>query len=319
MSHDVVIAVDVGGTMIKCALADLEPSGAVTARHTERRPTHAERGPDAVVDRILDVAESLAERARADGLNPRAVGLAAPGIVDETRGVAAYSANIGWRDVPLRDLAADRLGLPAVLGHDVRTGGLAEARLGAGQGASQLLFVPIGTGIAGAHVVAGEVSTGAHGAACELGHIVVRPDGRRCGCGRRGCLEAEASAAAVASRYAERTGRQASAADVAREAVAGEPAAVAVWRQTVDALADGLLTAITLYDPELIVIGGGLAEAGEHLLHPLHAAIDARRTFEAPPVLAPAALGDQAGCLGAALLAAAATTNAAAASSGDNT
>ena len=309
MSDEVVIAVDVGGTMIKCALAHPDLSSVEAIRHTERHPTHAERGPEAVIGHILGIAEGLAVRARADGLVPRALGLAVPGIVDDAKGLAAYSANLGWRDVPLRQLAADRLGLPAALGHDVRAGGLAEAALGAGRGASQLLCVPIGTGIAGAHVVAGTVATGAHGAACELGHIVVRPAGRLCGCGRRGCLEAEASASAVANRYSELTGRQASAADVAREAAAGDPAAVDVWQHTVDALADGLLTAVTLYDPELIVIGGGLAEAGDDLLNPLRDAIDVRRSFEQLPALARAALGDQAGCLGAALLASAALTD----------
>ncbi len=299
---DVVIAIDVGGTAIKCALVDPDD---FSVRHAERHPSHAEHGPDSVVDHILDVASGLAERARDAGLTPRAVGLAVPGIVDDARGIAAYSANLGWRDVPLRDAAVQRLGLPAALGHDVRAGGMAEARLGAGRDVEQVLFVPVGTGIAGAHIVAGLPLTGAHGAACELGHVVVRPGGRRCGCGRRGCLEAEASAKAVATRYAEMTGETGTAAEVAARAQAGHEAAGEIWRDTVAALADGLLTAVTLYDPELIVLGGGLAEAGDHLLLPLTAALAERVTFEQTPVLVRAALGDQAGCLGAALLAAA--------------
>jgi glucokinase len=292
---DSLIAIDVGGTVIKCALV---AAGGFAIQHAERHPTRAERGPDAVVERILTIAEGLAARGPA-----AAAGIVVPGIVDDVRGVAAYSANLGWRDVPLTSLVRERIGLPAALGHDVRTGGLAEARLGAGRGVEQLLFVPIGTGIAGAHVVAGHPFAGAHGAACELGHIVVRRDGRPCGCGRRGCLEAEASARAVATRYADATGEPVSAAEVAARALAGEAAASAVWQATVDALADGLLTAITLYDPQLIVLGGGLAEAGDHLLKPLTEAIDARRTFEIVPDLVRAQLGDNAGCLGAALLA----------------
>ncbi|MGH3734627.1 MAG: ROK family protein, partial [Micromonosporaceae bacterium] len=197
---DVVIAIDVGGTVTKCALVG---AGDHAVRHTERHPTGAEHGPDAVTERLLDIAAGLADRARALGLTPRAAGLVVPGIVDETHGVASYAANLGWRDVPLRKLVESRTGLPTALGHDVRAGGLAEARLGAGRGVAQLLFVPIGTGIAGAHVVGGHAASGAHGAACELGHVVVRPSGRPCGCGRRGCLEAEASARAVAARYAE--------------------------------------------------------------------------------------------------------------------
>ncbi|MFG1950547.1 ROK family protein [Micromonospora sp. NPDC048830] len=296
---DVVVALDVGGTGMKCAL--VRPDGGIV--HAERHPTDADRGPDAVVRSILEVAEGLAGKARADGLDPVALGIAVPGVVDEVRGVAVWSANVGFRNVPLRDLAVARLGLPTALGHDVRAGGLAEARLGAGQGSGQLLFVAIGTGIAAAHVVGGVAAVGAHGAAGEFGHILVRPCGPRCGCGRPGCLEAVASAAAIARRYAELADSPASAADVARRAATGEPIAVRVWREAVEALADGLATAQALFDVERVVIGGGLAQAGPHLFDPLRAALRERMTFHREPVLVAAALGDEAGCLGAALLA----------------
>ncbi|MER7891788.1 ROK family protein [Micromonospora sp. NPDC094482] len=296
---DVVVALDVGGTGMKCAL--VRPDGRTV--HTERHPTGADRGPTAVVDTILEVAEGLAGKARADGRTPLALGVAVPGVVDEGRGVAVWSANIGFRDVPLRDLAVARLGLPTALGHDVRVGGLAEARLGAGRGAGHVLFVAIGTGIAAAHVVDGAASVGAHGAAGEIGHILVRPDGPRCGCGRPGCLEAIASAAAVGRRYAELTGVPADAAEVAERAAAGEPAAVRIWQETVAALADGLATGQALFDVATIVLGGGLAQAGARLLDPLRAALHERMTFHREPRLVAAALGDEAGCLGAALLA----------------
>ncbi|MFC4146556.1 ROK family protein [Micromonospora mangrovi] len=295
----VVVALDVGGTGMKCAL--VRPDGSTV--HTERHPTGAARGPDAVVGTILEVAEGLAGKARADGLEPVACGIAVPGVVDDARGVAVWSANVGFRDVPLRDLAAARLDLPTTLGHDVRVGGLAEARLGAGRGTRHVLFVAIGTGIAASHVVDGSAVTGAHGAAGEIGHILVRPDGPRCGCGRPGCLEAVASAAAVARRYAELTGDPVSAAEVADRAAAGEPAAGQVWRETVAALADGLATGQALFDVETVVIGGGLAQAGPRLLDPLRVALHERMTFHREPRLVGAALGDEAGCLGAALLA----------------
>ncbi|MGC5019947.1 ROK family protein [Micromonospora sp. DT47] len=301
----VVVGLDVGGTGMKCAL--VRPDGAVV--HAERHPTDAGRGPAAVVDTILDVAEGLAGKARADGLLPVACGIAVPGVVDEAAGVAVWSANVGFRDVPLRDLAVARLGLPTALGHDVRVGGLAEARLGAGRGTGHVLFVAIGTGIAGAHVVGGSAAAGAHGAAGEIGHILVRPDGPRCGCGRAGCLEAVASAAAIGRRYAElgpaATGLTAgvTAADVATRAAGGEELAGRVWREAVEALADGLATGQALFDVETIVIGGGLARAGAQLLDPLRVALRERMTFHREPRLVAAALGDEAGCLGAALLA----------------
>ncbi|GIJ75648.1 glucokinase [Micromonospora phaseoli] len=321
---EVAVALDVGGTGMKCALVGAD--GAV--RHSERHPTDAGRGPDAVVETILTVADGLAAKARADGLTPTALGIVVPGVVDEARGVALWSANVGFRDVPLRELASRRLGLPTALGHDVRAGGLAEARLGAGRNAGHVLFVAIGTGIAAAHVVAGAAATGAHGAAGELGHILVRPDGPVCGCGRPGCLEAIASASAVAHRYAELAatatgtatgtgitsddgsaarpdpGRtMVSAAEVAARAAAGEQLATRVWREAVEALADGLATGQALFDVETIVLGGGLAQAGAGLFDPLRAALRDRLTFHREPRLVPAALGDEAGCLGAALLA----------------
>jgi len=294
-----VIAIDVGGTGIKSALVDR----AGTILHAQRHPTGADRGPEAIVETILTIAAGLAARAADAHQNAVAAGIVVPGVVDERTGIAVWSANVGFRDVPLRDLLTKHLDLPAVLGHDVRAGGVAEARLGAGRGYGHVLFLAIGTGIAGAHVVDSVASAGAHGAAGEVGHVIVRPGGPTCGCGARGCLEAVASAAAVGRIYAERAGIVATAADVAARAAAGEPVAVAVWHEAVDALADGLHTAVTLYDPEVVVVGGGLAEAGDALLTPLDAALAGKLTFQRKPAMVRAALGDEAGCLGAGLLA----------------
>ncbi|NLU68069.1 ROK family protein [Streptomyces sp. HNM0574] len=274
--------------------------------HEERRPTGAERGPGAVVEAVLDFAAHLAALGTARyGTGPAAVGLAVPGIIDERTGTALFAANLGWRDVPLRALLAERLGgVPVALGHDVRTGGLAEGRIGAGEGTDRFLFVPVGTGIAGAIGIGGRVEPGAHGGAGEIGHLPVRPEGPRCGCGQRGCLELFASAAAVGRAWAAVCGDpEASAADAAAAVTAGDPRAAAVWQDAVDALADGLLLALTLLDPRTLIIGGGLAEAGDALFVPLRAALRERVSFQQLPTIVPAALGDAAGCLGAGLLA----------------
>lgn len=299
--QQVVVAIDVGGSGMKCALVHRDG----TVARTEHHPTQAARGPAAVVDTILEVADGLADTARREELTPVALGLAVPGVIDEAAGVAIWSSNIGFRDVPLRALATTRLGMPAVLGHDVRVGGIAEARLGAGQNDRHVLFVAIGTGIAAAHVIDGTAAAGAHGAAGELGHILVRPGGPRCGCGQAGCLEAIASASAVARRYAELTGSTPgpSAAEVAARAAAGDRLAQQVWTEAVAALADGLATGQALFDVETVVLGGGLARAGAQLLDPLRAALTDRMTFHREPRLVPAALGAEAGCIGAALLA----------------
>ena len=291
---EVVIAVDVGGTSMKCALVDIDG----TVRSVRRRPTGRDRGPVAVVTNIVD---TVAELAADPGYTPRAVGLAVPGVIDADAGIAGYAANLGWRDVPFRSLIEDRLGLPTALGHDVRAGGLAEARLGGGRGSRNLLFVAIGTGIAGAHIVAGTPLTGAHGAAAELGHVVVRPGGPRCGCGQYGCVEAFASAVSFERRYREAGGRALSAAEILA-VVDTDPRAARVWRETVDVLADGMLVGVAMFDPDTIVVGGGLAEAGDTLLRPLTEGLRQRATFHGVPRLVRAELGDEAGCVGAALL-----------------
>ncbi|MFE7181052.1 ROK family protein [Streptomyces erythrochromogenes] len=300
MKH--VIALDVGGTGMKAALVAADG----TLLHEARRATGRERGSDAVVETIQDfAAELLATGRERFGRAASAAGVAVPGIVDADDGIAVYAANLGWRDVPLRALLTARLGgIPVALGHDVRTGGLAEGRIGAGRGADRFLFVPLGTGIAGAIGIAGRIEAGAHGYAGEIGHIVVRPGGPDCGCGQRGCLETLASAAAVSRAWAAASGDPgADAADCAKAVASGDARAREVWLAAVGALADGLVTAITLLDPRTLIIGGGLAEAGETLFTPLRKAVEERVTFQRLPHIVPAALGDTAGCLGAGLLA----------------
>ncbi|MFK0283895.1 ROK family protein [Streptomyces sp. NPDC090499] len=296
-----VIALDVGGTGMKAALVG--PDGELL--HRDRRATGRDRGPDAVVTAILDFAAELKAYGEQHlGEPASAAGLAVPGIVDEQAGLAVYAANLGWRDVPLRGLLADRLGIPVALGHDVRTGGLAEGRLGAGRGADRFFFVALGTGIAGGFGLDGRVEPGAHGFAGEIGHVVVRPQGAPCPCGQRGCLERYASAAAVSEAWAKAVGDpDADAADCAKAVTSGDPNAVRVWGDAVAALADGLVTALTLLDPRVLIIGGGLAEAGDVLFEPLREAVQRRVTFQKLPTIVPAELGDTAGCLGAGLLA----------------
>lgn len=299
----VAVAIDVGGTTIKCGLVD--PKGEV--RYAERRPTGRERGPAAVVESIIATARDLARIARGKGLEPVACGAVVPGVVNEVAGIAEWSSNLGLRDVALRAVIAEELNLPTALGHDVRAAALAEARLGAGRGSRRMYFVAIGTGIAGGYVVDGRIDPGAHGASGEIGHVIVRTgaDATPCGCGARGCLEAHASAASIARAYAaDRAGTDGvDAAEVARRVAAGEARAVEIWSSAVDALADGLLTAVALLDPDVIVLGGGLAGAGALLLEPLRERLQRRRTFHRLPTLTRAELGDTAGCLGAALLA----------------
>ena len=304
MKH--VIALDVGGTGMKAAL--VAQDGALL--HVERRPTGRERGTDAVVAGILDFAADLRDEGlRRYGSAACAAGVAVPGTIDERNGIAVFSANLGWRDLPMRRLLSERLAdaghaLPVALGHDVRTGAFAEARIGAAQGIDRFLFMALGTGIAGGIGIDGRIESGAHGNGGEIGHVVVRPGGPQCGCGARGCLETLASAAAVSRAWAEASGDpDADAAGCAVAVRAGDKRAAEIWADAVAALADGIVMAQSLLDPRTVIIGGGLAEAGDTLFTPLREAVAERITFQVPPALVPAMLKDTAACLGAGLLA----------------
>ncbi|KJK51596.1 ROK family transcriptional regulator [Lentzea aerocolonigenes] len=286
-----VLGVDVGGTATKAVLVD--DAGAVL--DVRSRPT-PRRGPS-VVPEVLDLVAELAWELPAER-----IGVAVPGIVDERRGVGVFSENLGWHDVPFKDLLADRLGRTVAFTHDVRAGALAENRIGGGRGAHTMLFLPLGTGIAAALVTGGRVHDG-DGYAGELGHVDVG-HGEPCLCGGTGCLEAIASASAIARRYTALTGREVcGAVDVARRVEAGEPEAAAVWDDAVEALVTALAWTASVLAPEVVVVGGGLSGANGLLLDPLAKGLSARLTFQREPRLVPAALGGLAGCHGAALAA----------------
>ncbi|ONI79780.1 hypothetical protein ALI144C_23850 [Actinosynnema sp. ALI-1.44] len=286
-----VVALDVGGTLMKGAVVDRDGSTrGFDTRCVEQRPTPR---PPGTVDGILAFAADLATAAG----RPDAVGLAVPGIVDDEHGVARYSTNLGWRDLPLRDIATDRLGLPVAVTHDVRAGAIAEHEYGAARGVDDFLFLPIGTGIAGTVFTGGTPYRGAGGMAGEIGHAPVPVGDEPCACGQRGCLETYASAAAIARRYGDPA---LTAADVVARA-ATDPHAQRVLTDAITALGHALTTYTMLLDPTLIVLGGGLAQAGETLLGPLRTHLTDRLTWRTAPHLAPAQLGAAAGRLGAAI------------------
>jgi glucokinase len=292
-----VVALDVGGTTIKGAVVARD--GTVMARLGRPTPPH-DNGPDEVLAAILATIDELAGVAPRSGV--RAVGLVVTGIVDERRGMAVHSQNVGWRNVPVRSLVEQATSLPVGFGHDVRAGTLAEWRLGAGRGLEDLVFVPIGTGISAGIVVQGRLVTGG-GYAGEIGHVDVG-HGEACTCGGRGCVEAVASAAAIARRYAAVSGRPvAGAREVAERMVAGDPTARRVWNDATEALAVALAWTSVVLAPQAILVGGGLARSGSLLFDPLGHALGRHLGVVRRPRLLPATLQDEAGVLGAALLA----------------
>jgi len=288
-----VVALDVGGTAMKGAVLDHD--GQTMDLH--RWPTPRAAGPDAVVAAALEAVAALLQQA--DGA--AAVGLVVPGLVDDRGGIAIYSENIRWRDVPFRELVADQFGLPVGFGHDVRAGGLAEHTLGAARGCDDVLFLPIGTGVSGAMYVGGRLIENEY--AGEIGHIDVG-SGEACACGATGCLEAIASGASIAKRYNRATdGSAAGAKEVLELMAAGDEVATMVWDDAINALARALATYTSLLAPELVVIGGGLSGAGRTLFEPLRRRLDELLVWQRTPRMVAAQLGESAACLGAGLLA----------------
>jgi glucokinase len=296
---DLVIGVDVGGTTIKAALLDSE--GLEYGR--SERPTPRHLGPDAVVATTIDVIAELRARVP-DAGRVGAVGLVVPGVVDPQQGIAVYAANIGWRQLHLRQIVAEAVGLPVVLDHDVRAAGLAELESGAGRGLQDVLYVALGTGVAAAVITRGEVVAGATDRAGELGHLPVFPDGEPCACGQRGCTETYASAAALSRRYTAASGTSdVPAHDVISRAAAGDALADAIFNDAITALGRALVHYVLLMDPELILIGGGMSASGAALLHPLTREVQAGLAWRPAPTILIGQFAGDAGRRGAALLA----------------
>lgn len=288
-----VIAVDVGGTGIKGAVY---AAGRVGSEVAVPMPLLREVGQNGIVDAVLGVIRGLRRQAP----DAAAIGMVVPGLVDEANGSARYSENIGWHDVPFRAMVEEETGLPVGFGHDVRAAGLAEQRYGAGRGVEDFLFLPVGTGISGAMFSGGRLIGSP--LAGEVGHLDVG-SGRACACGMRGCLETVATARSIAREYTARAHRAvAGAKDVATAARDGDPIAEAVWEEAVEALATALLAYTTLLAPRMIVIGGGLSEAGDQLLSPLRESLHRRIVWQECPVVKRSAFGSRAGRAGAALL-----------------
>ena len=292
-----VIAVDVGGTDTKAALFD--ESGRMLGLSRTPTPRHGVGTASAVVTRVQQLTLQFA--VDFPEVRPRAVGLLAPGVVDDDAGIGVLSANLHWSNVPFKKLTEDLVLLPTTFSHDVRAAGEAEFRLGAARPYRNVVVLVIGTGIAGSLFINGRAHTGG-GYAGEIGHSIVDPAGPVCGCGARGCLESIASAGALVRRYTELTGiRPSGAREVLALAKAGDAAAAAIWSDALDALALSIAQLAAVLAPEAVVIGGGLAQSGDRLFVPLRERVHALLSFHRRPVILPASIGENAGLLGGAL------------------
>jgi glucokinase len=308
-----VIGVDLGGTKLLAGAVDAD----LRIRHRAHRlPRVTDTG--ALLSLIVD---EIAEVRDAAGTEVLGVGLGVPSLMDLRRGVAVETVHLPLRDVPIRDVLSERLGLPVWVDNDATCAMLAEHRHGAAAGTADAILLTIGTGIGGAIVAGGEVVRGAVGAAGEPGHMVVDADGPPCqgSCPNRGCLEAVASGSAIGRAGIEAAreapggalgraladGREITGALVTELAHDGDPAARRVVAEAGRWLGVGIASLVNLLNPETVVVGGGVIAAGELLLAPAREVVAARALRPSRDVvrIVPAHFGADAGMLGAAILA----------------
>lgn len=307
--------VDVGGTKIQAVVT--ARAGKVVGQ--SRRNTPRGGGGEAVAD---DVALAIAEAATSAGVRVRelaSIGIGAPGSIEPATGVVLQVPNIdGWESpFPLGPVLSERLGVPVAVGNDVSVAVDAERRYGAGRGVRSFLGVFWGTGVGGGLVLDGRLVRG-RGSAGEIGHVCVKPGGRRCNCGLRGCVEAYAGRGALEQRarrearkrktilfdLQHKRGRDSLTSGIWLRALdAGDPVATALLDEAVQALGVAIGSAVTLLDVELVVMGGGLGERlGTAWLRRIEKAARRHTFFRPPPTYALAELGDMGGAIGASLL-----------------
>jgi glucokinase len=292
------LGLDLGGTNIKWAVVEHDADEWRTLDRDQVATPSAD-GPDVVVSRLAAVGAEAIERFP----GVASIGIGIPGLYDPTAGTTRFLVNFpgSWAGTPVAGPIGAALGLPAFLINDARAFGLAELRLGAGRGASSMVGLTLGTGVGGVFAIDGHVHEGHDGTAGEIGHQTIDPDGPWCGCGNRGCLEAYARADQIAAACGTATAEEA-----VRAAEAGDERARAGLAEVGRYLGIGIANMITVISPDRVVVGGGVAAAGELLFASIRAEIArrVRTTSIEGVVLVRAELGTWAGAIGAAVHAA---------------
>ncbi len=304
--------VDLGGTKIYSLVATAE--GEVLGK--DRRPTEAVEGPDAVIDRIVRSLRAALEEADVTTDDIAGIGISSPGPCDPERGVVTSAPNLpGWHEVPLTRRVSDALGASALMENDAAAACYGEYRYGAGQGFEHILYVTVSTGIGGGVLANGRLYRGASGAAGEVGHLILDGDGPLCSCGNRGCLEAFSSGAAIARAGADAVaaGRSPILAELSKTPTArqvGQAAELgdAISREIIERaghyLGLGLIGMLNCFNPQALILGGGLLGLGDLYLQPAlrKAREGAFEQIVADVTITRAKLGDRSGALGAAAL-----------------
>lgn len=301
-SESPVLGLDIGGTKLAAGVVD----GTGAVHSFVITASRADEGPESTLVRLFELGrQAIAESGLAwDAI--QAVGIGSGGPLDAERGILIAPPHLpGWRDVHVGELATRAYQRPVTLENDATAAAAGEHRWGAGAGVRNMVYLTISTGVGGGVVIDGSLYRGSMGNGGELGHVTIDWHGRLCrGCGRRGCLEAYVSGTSIAERAQEAGLGYLTAEDVAAAALAGEPGAKAVWGETVEALACGVTSIVNLFEPELVVIGGGVSRSGEQLIGPVRQRVRAstmKPAGEKADIVA-SAFGDRVGVVGAAAI-----------------
>lgn len=305
------LALDIGGTKIAAAI--VREDGCVLVHQSA--PTHTARGSEDVIRRLFDLGKGIIELNGAGRIE--AVGVSCGGPINAANGVLVAPLHLpGWIDVPIVQMARHEFGVPTVLENDASAGALAEHRHGSAKGADVALYLTISTGVGGGAVVNGQLYRGAAGNGGEYGHLTVRHRGLQCSCGRLGCLEAYVSGTSIAARATSSVAinqaqsllselPQIRAEDVVAATLAGDQLATMIWDETTEILGQALTDLANLFEPNVIVLGGGVTKAGKHLLNPVRRVVkrDAMPPAAAAVSVELSQLGDLVCLVGAAVAA----------------
>ncbi len=308
------IGVDIGGTNIKIALVDI--NGSIVYSNTT--PTRAEMGYEFTINNIKQAIVDLMRETKADKTTIESIGFGFPGQIDYKTGMVRILPNIpGWINVPVAKIMEDEFQIPTRLDNDVRCAALGELNFGAGKGCENLICITVGTGIGSGLIINGKLVRGASNAAGEIGHIkMTTGEGPLCGCGDYGCFEAYASGPSIVSmakeylsggksaKYKEMATEELSPYVVAQAALQGDVVAKRIYTKMGELIGLGLTSVINLLNPEKIIIGGGVADAGDILFDPIIETIQKRAMpiQKAAVKVVKAELGNSAGVIGASLL-----------------
>jgi glucokinase len=312
-----VLAIDLGGTKIMTAI--ISHQGQIMAK--DFSPTLAGEGSEAVIARLLSAIDHLLNLKNIAPSKLHAISIAAAGAIDLERGLVTSSPHLpDWHDVPLRDIVSTRYKVNTVLMNDANAAALGEHKFGAGKGVDNLILITVGTGIGGGIIINGRLYSGAGGGAGEVGHMTIDVNGPRCSCGNIGCWEMLVSGTAIAREAIARIRRgersiltemvggkleDITAEKVETAARGGDPLALEVISQAATYLGVGMVNLVNIFNPEMIIVGGGVAKMGELLLEPARQVVRERafRLAAGAVHIVQAQLGDDGGVLGAAAFA----------------